>query len=234
MVMNKIDISMVNNIPEYYPEEFKLFCEKHNLKFPQITSSNGKALSVMLKYKDYFWDRKSCDMFVEKFSINTRDSIQLFNKHSQWGIQTSSGIERGKYYIKHPFSLSTKHRMRKFFSYNGDDKNLEIDKIRSTIQHDYIDVPNEQWQLGHRNPNSPDNTDRNLVLQPPIQSKYRDDYYFIDTLTKFPLPKKLKSLITKKDIVLTQEQKIEYFKVFLDEINMDIELRHEILNKIEF
>jgi hypothetical protein len=41
--------------------------------------------------------------------------------------------------------------MRKDFKYNGNenDKNIEIEKIKSTIKNDYIDVPNEKWQLGH-------------------------------------------------------------------------------------
>jgi hypothetical protein len=32
-------------------------------------------------------------------------SIQLFNKHNQWGIQTNSGIERGKLYIVYPYCI---------------------------------------------------------------------------------------------------------------------------------
>ena len=61
-------------------------------------------------------------------------------------------------------------------------KNIEIDKIKSSIKSDYIDISNSLWQLGHKNPNSSDNTSNNLVLQPPIQGKYRDNYIFIDTL----------------------------------------------------
>jgi hypothetical protein len=57
---------------------------------------------------------------------------------------------------------------------------LEINKIKSTIKADYIDVSNDLWQLGHKNPDSTDNSNKNLVLQPPIQGKYRDNYIFID------------------------------------------------------
>jgi hypothetical protein len=52
------------------------------------------------------------------------------------------------------------------------------------------------------------------VLQPPIQAKYRDNYIFIDSLTKFPMPNKLESMIGKKEIELTREQLLAYKAVF--------------------
>ena len=75
-------------------------------------------------------------------------------------------------------------------------------------------MPNEQWQLGHRNPNSTDNSEKNLILQPPIQGKYRDDYLFFDTLTKMPLPNKLDILLKSKELELTNEQLDRYIQVF--------------------
>jgi hypothetical protein len=106
--------------------------------------------------------------------------------------------------------------MRKNFKFDGteEDKDIEINKIKSTIKNDYIDVPNSLWQLGHKNPGSIDNTFHNLVLQPPIQGKYRDNYIFIDTITKMPMPSKLKTMIEKKEINLTREQIISYKEIF--------------------
>ena len=211
-----IDVTSITEIPNEYPEEFIKFYSTNGLKPPNITTGNGKALSVMLKYNCYYWNRDTCDKFVKKFNIITKDSIQLFNKHNQWGIQTNSGTERGKLYIVYPYCLSNKHKMRKNFKFNGteEEKNNEIDKIKSTIKTDYIDVPNALWQLGHKNPGSTDNSIENLVLQPPIQGKYRDNYIFIDTLTKFPMPNKLEVMIEKKEIDITQEQIIAYKQLF--------------------
>lgn len=211
-----IDINIINELPNEYPDEFINYCINNKLKPPSINSGNGKALSVMLKYKYYYWNRNSCDEFVKKFNIITKDSIQLFNKHNQWGIQTSSGIEKEKYYIIYPYSLSNKYKMRKNFKYNGtlEEKNIEIDKIKLSIKNDYIDISNSLWQLGHKNPNSIDNSSNNLILQPPIQGKYRDNYIFIDTLTKFPLPNKLELMIKNKEIEFTEEQIISYKKLF--------------------
>ena len=183
-----VDVIKRKNILNY-PFEFKGFCETNKLKPPSINSKNGIALSAMLNYPSFYWDRESCDKFVNKFNIDTKDSIQLFNKHEQWGIKTSNEI--GKNYILHPYQMSTKHKMRHDFKFDGsnDEKHDEIEKIKSTIINDYINLPSCKWQLGHKNPEITDNTNTNLVLQPPIQAKYRDKYVFIDTLTKIPTPK---------------------------------------------
>ena len=148
---------------------------------------------------------------IKKFNILTADSIQCFNKHSQWGIKTNSGIEKGKLYIVYPYELSNKHNIRKDFKFDGttEEKNIEIEKIKSTIKHDYIDIPCEKWQLGHKNPESDDNKSSNLVLQPPIQAKYRDKYIFLDTLTKIPTPKTIIQLYTSGDCPYTTEQLIQ-------------------------
>lgn len=211
-----VDVDLIDVLPTEYPKEFIEFCSKNSLQPPSITKGNGKALSVMLKYKDFYWDRDACDKFCNKFNIKTKDSIQLFNKHNQWGIQTNSGKERGRLYVVYPYLLSNKHKMRLNFTFNGDDteKDIEIDKIKSTIKADYIDVENSLWQLGHKNPSSTDNSYNNLVLQPPIQGKYRDNYIFIDTLTKIPTPNKLDMMIKKKEIEFTLEQIIAYKEMF--------------------
>ena len=212
----RINLEDITELPQEYPQEFLDFCTQHSLMPPKITTGNGRALSSMLSNPSRYWDRETCDAFVTKFDIKTRDSIQLFNKHSQWGIATNSGKERGKLFIIYPYQLSNKHKMRKDFRFNSTEaeKNAEIDRIKSTIQADYIDPPYEKWQLGHKNPGSIDNSDENLVLQPPIQGKYRDDYLFFDTLTKMPLPQKLKKMLENKEVELTDQQIEEYLALF--------------------
>ena len=218
-IRNKINIEIIKKIPNNYPEKFIKFCKENRLTPPRINTKNGMALYAMLVTPEYYWDRESSNKFVEKFTIETNDSIQLFNKHEQWGIKTSK--ERGKNYIITPYELSNKHKMRKNFMFDGTEKekNNEIEKIKSTIKNDYIEIPNSEWQLGHKNPESIDNTKGNLVLQPPIQSKYRDKYIFIDTLTKIPTPTTLKKLYENGNSPYTKDQ-LKQLKDFINTIKL--------------
>ena len=212
----QINVNLIDEIKDNYPEKFIKFCKENELKPPTIKTSMGKALSCMLYNPFKYWTRDDCDLLFKKFNIKSIDSIQAFNKHSQWGIKTNSGIHKGKLYIIYPYCLSNKHKMRKDFKYDGSEaqKNEEINKIKMTIKTDYIDIPNNEWQLGHKNPGTTDNSSNNLVLQPPIQAKYRDNYVFFDTLTKFPLPKKLKAMFDSKELHLTKDQIDEYCILF--------------------
>ena len=207
-------------ILESFPDKFLIFVSNHNLKPPSVKTGNGMALSAMLNYPQFYFTRKTCDEFVNRFEIKTKDSIQLFNKHEQWGIQTAK--ERGKNYIPEPYLLSNKHKMRKNFKFEGneEEKNQEIYKIKSTIYEDYIQQPNELWQLGHKNPNSTDNSATNLVLQPPIQGKYRDNFIFLDTLTKIPTPKHLIHLHKKGKSPYTNDQ-LKEIKEYLNSIDLE-------------
>jgi len=111
--------------------------------------------------------------------------------------------------------------MRKNFKYDGtqESKNAEIDNIKSHLKHNYIEIPNKEWQLGHKNPDIEDNSNNNLVLQPPIQGKYRDNFIFIDTFTKIPTPKKFKQMIENNESPYSKEQLIE-LKVLLSSLSL--------------
>ena len=214
--LQSVNVDAMVSVPTEYPAEFIEFCVANELKPPKTTTGNGKALAAMLHNTNKFWTRETCDQFVKKFDIKTSDSIQLFNKHSQWGILTNSGTSRGKIFIVYPYRLSNKHKMRKDFKFDGTDeeKSEEVERIKSTIKHDYIDVPNSAWQLGHKNPASIDSSTNNLIMQPPIQGKYRDNYIFWTAIDKFPVPHKLKSMIDKKEIIFTAEQAMAYKDLF--------------------
>jgi hypothetical protein len=87
-----------------------------------------------------------------------------------------------------------------------------IDTIKQRIKEDYMDIPNEKWQLGHKNPGSCDNSSNNMVLQPPIQARYRDGYIFLDSLTKVPTPKKWQDMIKRGDSPYTHDQLYEFYQ----------------------
>ena len=200
----------------YHPELLK-FSLENNIKLPRIKSGNGLALSVMSHNKNKYWTREDTEEFVKKYNILTADSIQLFNKHEQKGIKCIR--IKGKNMLVYPYELSNKYIMRKNFKFEGteEQRKIEIEKIKSTIRNDYIDVPNSEWQLGHKNPESTDNSSKNLILQPPIQSKYRDNYIFIDTLTKIPTPLKFISDHKSGNLPYTDEQ-IKQLKDYLNSL----------------
>lgn len=206
-----INIDTITTLYTTYPDDFIYWCQVNKINPPSIKSANGFALACMLHNQNSYFKRDECSKIMEKFNFKTSDSIQLFNKTDQWGLYSSK--ERGIYYIPIPYRLSPKKDMRINFTFNGteEDKNIKIDLIKQNIKEDYLDIPNNQWQLGHKNPNSSDNSNNNLVLQPPIQAKYRDNFIFIDTLTKIPTPEKfIKDDKNNKSYYTTEQQKILY------------------------
>lgn len=206
-----INLDSITTLYSSYPDEFNHWCQINKVKPPQVNTANGFALACMLHNPSNYFKREECDKIMEKFNFKTSDSIQLFNKTDQWGLYSSK--ERGIYYIPLPFRLSPKRDMRINFNFDGteEDKNNKINLIKKNIKEDYLDVPNNQWQLGHKNPNSGDNHTNNLVLQPPIQAKYKDNFIFIDTLTKIPTPEKfIKDDKNNKSYYTEKQQKILY------------------------
>lgn len=213
MARTRIDLTIIyKQSLESYPESFLVFCKKNILRMPSLSSNRGKALAVMLNHPQYYWIRDDCDEFCRRFQIDSKDTIQLFNKHEQWGLTQSK--ERGKYYIPVPYAKSIKPDMRKNFHFHGtlEERMRAIDTIKQNIMDDYINVPNEKWQLGHKNPCSGDNSYHNMVLQPPIQCRHRDGYIFIDSITKMPTPKKLKDMVKRGDNPYTKDQMYEFYR----------------------
>lgn len=209
-----IDIDSISSIPIDFPTEFILFCKNNQITIPKTNSGRGKALLAMINNINFYWTRRETDIFCKKFFIKTTDSIQLFNKFEQIGLKTNSGIETGKLYIRFPYEISNKFKMRKDIKILNIDKKELVDNIKKTIIDDYINIDYTKWQLGHKNPEIEDNKESNLVLQPPIQSKYRDKYIFIDTLTKIPCPSELKRILKSKKVILSEEQIKNYIMVF--------------------
>ena len=218
-----INIDTITTIYTNYPDDFNHWCQQNNITPPSIKSANGFALAAMLHNPIYYFKRNECDLLMKKFNFKTSDSIQLFNKTDQWGLYSSK--YRGIYFIPIPYKLSPKKEMRLNFTFNGteEDKNKKINNIKENIKQDYLDVPNNKWQLGHKNPNTGDSSNNNLVLQPPIQAKYKDNYIFIDTLTKIPTPEKFINDDKKnKSCYTIKQQKILYEYLHSKFENMDI------------
>ena len=81
----------------------------------------------------------------------------------------------------------------------------------SVLKENYIDIPNELWEVGHKDPNNPDNSEKNLVYQPPIQGKSRDGYKYDDLgILKYPTSQELERKFDKYYSIEEQKKIYEF------------------------
>lgn len=214
-----------------YPHQFLEFCMANNLRPPGINSGRGKALLAMILNPGKYWKPEQTIQFCEDNGIKTRDSIQLFNKNSQWGLAQSP--VRGIYYIPFPYETTIKPLMRQNFGIDitEDERNERINNHRDHIRANYVDIPNDEWQMGHRNPESPDNSESNLILQPPIQAKYRDRFIFIDVLTRIPTPAEFIRLYEGGRSPYNNNQ-LRSMRDFLNSIDLDSDDEDQVKEKV--
>jgi len=181
------------------------FIQKYKLN-PINKYKNGK---ITIKYvilskmtnddviKSGAWfSRKALDEELEKYGLVSRDCIQSINKTEQWGLGNPESRKVGRdieYRFTYPFKFVDVHmKKRKNYGSMSLNRDEEIDLIKENIKKDYLDVPNDKWELGHRNPDIEDSGPSNLVWQPPIQGKYCNRYIFDSLgLMKHPTPKEI-------------------------------------------
>lgn len=209
---NEICLNNIVSTYEKYPDNFIIFCNKNKLSPPKISSNSGQCLCLLLFNKNKYATRKILTEFCKKINMQTvGDVIQYVNKTEQWGLKRSTE-KRGYYKIPYPYKTITVNlnKRKNFKLSKKSDKNSKINSIKKYIKHYYLDVPNIEWQLGHKNPEIEDNTQNNLILQPPIQSKYRDRFIFFDVFTKMPTIKELEINI---DNYYNKEQQIKLLSI---------------------
>lgn len=204
-----IDINQTFNIQTSYDKDFVKFCEKYNIKLPRIASMKGQIIALLTnkENRNKYVNRKILDKILSDLGKYSKDSIQLINKTDQWGLVYETDNTKKKrdvhYKIPFPFKYTNIHvEKRKNFTGHFKDKdarNKAIDAEKNHIRKYYLDVPNDKWELGHKDANKNDNSESNLILQPPIQGKYKDKYIFFDVLTRMPSGKELVKDIKRKN-----------------------------------
>lgn len=115
----------------------------------------------------------------------SKDPIQLVNKVSQRGI---ADLRRelivpgeGKsvvYQIPVPIGF-TNHHLSVRTGHRPDDPQRSVEAVKAWLQRTFIDVPASKWQVGHRNPDLPDDA-RNAVMQPPGYNQSLRDRFIFD------------------------------------------------------
>jgi hypothetical protein len=192
--MNDSQIIDVSNVSKFttYEQDFIIFCEDNAITTPNINTLKGQVIALLTKKenRNKYIDREKLDSFLKSINMFSADSIQIVNKTDQWGLKHQT-VDRKWYNIPYPFEFIDIHIKKRKISFQVLDRDSKIDFIKEYIKFNYLDVPNYKWEIGHKDPNKP-TSDDNLVLQPPIQGKFRDRFKFDDIgLIKYPTPQEL-------------------------------------------
>ena len=161
-----------------YPSDLVDNAAEHKIALPPLTTMRGQALALMSQPEvrgQKHIRREEAVKFFKNIGMDTDDAIQQFNKAT--GLKRME-IKRGYYCLQYPFYCDTTDiDKRKGVSISGD-KNSYINTIKDWWKKNLVDVPNEEWQIGHLDPTVDDSSEKNLAYQPPIQGKYRDRFKF--------------------------------------------------------
>ncbi len=199
--MSKIDLIKVEKFGKFlkHSKEFTAFCKLNNIAEKKMNTAGGQVLALMTCKKNFnkHIDRAGLIEFIDKIGEESGDVIQLINKTDQWGLVAKT-IDRKYYTIPFPFQYIDLHLKKRDINIGGLDRNERINLVKEFLIKNYIEVPNDKWQVGHLNPNIPDGSSDKLVFQPPIQGKYRDKFIFDEMgLMKYPTPQELKNNFEK-------------------------------------
>lgn len=181
-IMERIDIHAYVSRYAAYTEDVVSFANTHGIILPSISTMGGQALALMsepdVRGKKYITPQDT-ETFFTQLGYSSRDAIQRFNKV----IGFRRFKQRGVYCLLYPYEYDrVEVEKRKGAAIHGD-RNSRIDAIKEFWKENIVDVPNQDWQVGHLDPTIADASEDNLAYQPPIQGKYRNmfkwDPYFM-------------------------------------------------------
>lgn len=191
-----------------YPIELSSFAKENNINLPPITTLKGQALALMSQPEvrgQKHISRKESIKFFKNIQMDTIDAIQQFNK--------ATGLKRikmrGNYCLKYPFECDTVDIDKRKGISICVDKNSYINTVKNWWKKNLLEIPNEEWQIGHLDPTINDVTDKNIAYQPPIQGKYRNKFKFDRFFIKM-WPTTIELLPKINKFYTLKEQKIIY------------------------
>lgn len=171
------DLSLYVN----YDRELLNWSAENKCKLPGINSVRGQIIALLTHphNANVLFTRAMLDAFLSKINMESKDVIQAVNKTDQWGLVHKTYLK--KYYIiPRPFTYTSVH-VNKRIKFGGEitnDRKMEmVENTKAFLMKYYINVDNDQWDMGHVNPNG-SNDASNLIMQPPIQRAYRDNFKF--------------------------------------------------------
>ena len=175
MATTTIDIDSYTKKFEEYPADLVAFAKENNIELLSLSSMKGQALALLsqpeIRGKKCV-GRDEAVKFFKNIGMETADAIQQFNK--------ATGFKRIKmraqYCLQYPFESDKIDIDKRKGVAIGGDRDTLINQIKSWWKKNLIEVPNEEWQIGHLDPTIGDASEKNLAYQPPIQGKYRNRF----------------------------------------------------------
>jgi hypothetical protein len=209
---------------EDYSIDFKKFSAENKIKLPKISTARGQVWCLFTSNKNLFCTREDLDNFLRRIEKVSKDSIQLINKTDQKGLVHKTIKHNKQYYytVPWPFIYNSLHVTKRIFG-KLDSRDEKIEYVKQYVKQNYLDAPNDQWQVGHRNPYKHNIAEEeDLVYQPPIQARYRDRYIFDKTgLIRIPTIDTLIKDDHLKDYPIEELQKLyDYLPVKFPKIKM--------------
>lgn len=147
-----------------------------------------QAINLLVDFSPIAFTRDDLDAFFRNPKIlavgvkTPQDSIQSVNKASQWGLALDQ-LRKGDisaYRVSMPIPYTgvyvEKSRVR---SGQISAAVRPVSAIKQYLRTNLLDVPDNRWQRGHRNPALPLNA-QNLVMQSPKYNQPRRDRFIFD------------------------------------------------------
>jgi hypothetical protein len=210
MTTSLITISNYVKKFEMYPLDLTEFCSENKIELLNIETNRGQALALMTQPEvrgQQHLGRAEAEQFFKQIGIETGDAIQAFNK--PFGLKRIKG--RGTYCFEFPFVCDLTDIHKRIGCKIGGDRDEKINAIKQYWRDILVDVPNDEWQVGHLDPTIADATEANLAFQPPVQGKFRDRFKW-DPLFQRMWPTG-KELVQKMDEYYSKEEQAEIFQL---------------------
>ena len=193
---------------EVYPQDLTEFCTTNKIELLNIGTNRGQALALMGQPEvrgQLHVSRTEAEQFFKQIGIETGDAIQAFNK--PFGLKRIKG--RGTYCFEFPFVCDLTDIHKRIGCKIGGDRDEKINAIKQYWRDILVDVPNDEWQVGHLDPTIADASEANLAFQPPVQGRFRDRFKW-DPLFQRMWPTG-KELVQKMDEFYSKEEQAELF-----------------------
>ena len=193
---------------EVYPLDLIEFCSENKIELLNIGTNRGQALALMAQPEvrgQLHISRTEAEQFFKQIGIETGDAIQAFNK--PFGLKRIKG--RGTYCFEFPFVCDLTDIHKRIGCKIGGDRDEKINAIKQYWRDILVDVPNDEWQVGHLDPTIADASEANLAFQPPVQGRFRDRFKW-DPLFQRMWPTG-KELVSKMDEFYSKVEQTEIF-----------------------